>query len=174
MPAGSLRLIGSEKLRFHVSSANEIDLLEVELNPAGASSDRFSPVAVWESTLARTVISEKLKPLAPAIGELRDLKPARLGSSGRAVRIEVTGSRSSVVLNGYRVRGALGLRDTLFTISRRYGPDGSVESFTFKGRGWGHGVGLCQVGAYGMARAGRSFEEILKTYYRGVEIKRAY
>jgi stage II sporulation protein D len=174
MPAGSLRLIGNERLRFHTSSSNEIDLLEVELNPTGASSDRFSPVATWESTLTRAAISEKLRPLAPAIGEIRDLKPARLGASGRSVKIEVIGSRGSVVLNGYRVRGALGLRDTLFTITRQHGPDGSVESFTFKGRGWGHGVGLCQVGAYGMARAGRSFGEILKTYYQGVEIRKAY
>jgi stage II sporulation protein D len=86
----------------------------------------------------------------------------------------VIGTRGSKTLNGYRVRGALGLRDTLFTIERAHDPDGRVKSFTFHGRGWGHGIGLCQVGAYGMARAGRSYPEILKTYYTGVEIKKAY
>jgi stage II sporulation protein D len=112
--------------------------------------------------------------LAPAIGEFRDMQPFRIGSSGRAVQIQVTGTRGSVILNGYKVRNALDLRDTLFTIDRSKNADGMVETFAFRGRGWGHGVGMCQVGAYGMARAGRSFEEILKTYYTGVEIKKAY
>ncbi len=173
-PAESLRLIGNEKIRFHLGRENRIDFLEVELNPAGASSDRFSPVAVWQVTISRAVVAEKLRSLAGNIGEFRDLKPARLGASGRAVKIEVSGSRRSVVLNGYKVRNALGLRDTLFTIKRAYDPTGQIESFTFNGRGWGHGVGLCQVGAYGMARAGSSYEDILKTYYRGVELRKAY
>jgi len=50
-------------------------------------------------------------------------------------------------MNGYRFRNALGLRDTLFTITREVTPDGRVAEFTFRGRGWGHGVGLCQTGA---------------------------
>jgi len=41
----------------------------------------------------------------------------------------------------------------------------------FTGRGWGHGVGMCQVGAYGMAAAGRSYQEILAHYYAGTEIR---
>ena len=78
------------------------------------------------------------------------------------------------MLNGYKVRGALGLRDTLYTLTRKHNPDGSVASFTFRGRGYGHGIGLCQTGAFGMAKAGKNYEEILKTYYTGVEIKKAY
>ncbi len=174
IPTSSLRLIGNEKIRFHIGSGNRIDFLEAELNPAGASSDRFSPVAVWQVTIPRTVVEEKLRTLAGNIGEFRDLKPAQFGVSGRAVKIEVSGSRRSIVLNGYKVRNALGLKDTLFTIQRAYDPAGLVESFTFNGRGWGHGVGLCQVGAYGMARSGSTYEEILKTYYQGVELRKAY
>ena len=90
------------------------------------------------------------------------------------MQLQIIGSRSSIVINGYKARNALGLRDTLFTLAREYNPDGSVASFVFHGRGWGHGVGLCQVGAFGMARAGRSYEEILKTYYQGVQIQKAY
>jgi len=173
-PVDSLKIIGNEKIAFHVNSGGIIDFLEVELNPTGASSDRYSPVATWDVTLSRSAVAEKLRSLSGDIGELRDLRPARIGNSGRVVQIEVIGSKKSVVLNGYRVRNALGLRDTLFTLTRQHNPDGSVASFRFHGRGWGHGVGLCQVGAYGMARAGRSYEEILKTYYQGVEIRRAY
>lgn len=173
-PVSGLRVIGNERLLFHVSAAGRIDFLEVELSPAGAASDRYSPAATWQATLSRREVTEKLRPLAPAVGDVLDLKPAKIGSSGRAVRILVVGTKNSVELNGYRVRAALGLRDTLFTISRTAGLDGRNETFKFTGRGWGHGVGLCQVGAFGMAKAGRSWEEILKTYYTGVEVRRAY
>jgi stage II sporulation protein D len=173
-PVDAINLIGNEKLRYHLSPAGAIDFMEVELNTTGASSDRFSPVASWQTPLSRQVIAEKLRAIAENIGELKDLKPARLGSSGRVVQMLVVGSRGSVQMNGYRFRNALGLRDTLFTISRELNPDGRVDRFVFNGRGWGHGVGMCQVGAFGMARSGRSYEEILKTYYQGVELRKAY
>ncbi len=174
MPVDSLKVIGNEKLSFHVHSEGFVDFLEVELNPTGASSDRYSPAAAWDVSISRSVVSEKLRTLSGGIGEIADLKPARIGNSGRAVQIEVKGSRGTVVLNGYKVRNALGLRDTLFTITREHGPDGGIANFIFHGHGWGHGVGLCQVGAFGMARAGHSYEEILKTYYQGVQIRKAY
>jgi stage II sporulation protein D len=173
-PVTNLRIIGNEKLHFHVNAQGNIDFLEIELNPTGAASDRYSPVATWDTTLSRSVLAEKLRGLAGNIGEIKDLKPYKIGNSGRAVQIQVIGSRSSVVLNGYKVRNALNLKDTWFTLAREYNPDGSIASFTFHGRGWGHGVGLCQVGAFGMARAGRGYEEILKTYYTGVQIRKAY
>jgi stage II sporulation protein D len=174
IPISSLKLIGTEKAAFHLSSEGMIDFLEIELSPAGASSDRYSPSSTWETKISRSVAAEKLRNLTSNLGELKDLRPFRLGVSGRVVQIQAIGSSKSIVLNGYKVRGALGLRDTLFTLTREFNPDGSVASFTFSGSGSGHGVGLCQVGAYGMAKAGRSYEEILKTYYQGVEIKKAY
>lgn len=173
-PVSSLRVIGNEKMSFHVNPSGTIDFVEIELSPTGASSDRYSPAAAWDITLARPSVAEKLRGSTGNIGEFQDLKPFRIGNSGRVVQIQAVGSRSSVVLNGYKVRNALGLRDTLFTITREHHPDGSIASFTFYGRGFGHGVGLCQVGAFGMARAGRSYDEILKTYYQGVQIRKAY
>ena len=50
----------------------------------------------------------------------------------------------------------------------------TATSFIVSGRGWGHGVGMCQVGAYGMALAGASFDEILKKYYAGIELLKMY
>jgi SpoIID/LytB domain protein len=50
-------------------------------------------------------------------------------------------------------------------------PNGEVERFIFKGAGWGHGVGLCQIGAAVMATRGFSAEKILKHYFRGVKIQ---
>ena len=173
-PVREMKLIGAEKLAFHLNDRNEIDFLEIELSPSGAASDRLSYAATWKTTLTRASVAEKLRDLAGDIGTFMDIQPSRLGFSGRAVQIQAVGSRKTAVLNGYRVRGALGLRDTLFTMTREFNADGVVTSFTFSGRGYGHGVGLCQTGAYGMAKAGKSYTEILKTYYTGVDIKKAY
>ena len=174
IPVSSIKILGNEKLSFYIGPSGTIDFLEIELSPNGASSDRYSPAANWDVTIDKSAVAEKLRNLTGNIGQFKDMEPSRLGNSGRAVRVQVSGSRSSVEINGYKVRNALGLRDTLYTLTRAYNSDGSVASFTFHGRGYGHGVGLCQVGAFGMARAGHSYEEILKTYYRGVEIKKAY
>ena len=69
---------------------------------------------------------------------------------------------------------ALGLREQLFVIERKLDDAGRVTGFAFIGRGWGHGVGMCQVGAYGLARQGLSSEQILKAYYTGIELTRMY
>ncbi len=68
------------------------------------------------------------------------------------------------------MRWGLGLRENLFVIDRETGPRGEVERFVITGKGWGHGVGLCQVGAFGMAQAGSTFEQILKHYYTGIRL----
>jgi stage II sporulation protein D len=174
IPVSNIKILGNEKLSFYVGPSGTIDFLEIELSPSGASSDRYSPVANWDVTIAKSAVAEKLRNLTGNIGQFKDMEPSRLGNSGRAVRVQVSGSQSSVEINGYKVRNALGLNDTLYTLTRAYNSDGSVASFTFHGRGSGHGIGLCQVGAFGMARAGHNYEEILKTYYQGVEIKKAY
>jgi stage II sporulation protein D len=174
VPVSQLRIIGNERISYHQKQNSEVDFLEIALSASGAASDRFSPVATWQSSITRTAAADKLRPLAPGIGELLDLKPARLGESGRVVQLQIIGSRGSATVNGYKARNALGLRDTLYTLTRSRADDGTVAAFMFDGRGWGHGVGLCQTGAVGMARAGRSFEEILKTYYTGIELRKAY
>ncbi len=174
IPVGSAKIIGNEKIAFCAGPSGTVDFLEIELNPGGASSDRYSPVAEWDATFTRAAMAEKLRGLAGNIGQFQDMEPSAIGNSGRAVQVLIRGTRGSVKVNGYKVRNALGLRDTLYTIHREYNADGSVAGFTFHGRGWGHGVGLCQVGAFGMARSGHTYEEILKTYYQGVEIKKAY
>jgi len=76
-----------------------------------------------------------------------------------------------VVLTGLEVRFALSIPESLFTIAD--GKDEKGPVFTFYGRGWGHGVGLCQNGAFGQALAGRTYREILSHYYPGTTIVQA-
>ena len=86
----------------------------------------------------------------------------------------IKGSESQVVVKGLKVRYVLGLRENLFVIDREFDEEGKISYFIFSGRGWGHGVGLCQVGSFGMAQAGADYTEILKKYYQGTKIKKIY
>jgi stage II sporulation protein D len=105
-----------------------------------------------------------------SVGRVLDIVPKRLGVSGRVVELSVQGSDGELELRGLKVRWGLGLRENLFVVHRERGPGGDVEQFVITGKGWGHGVGLCQVGAFGMAQAGSTFEEILRHYYSGVRV----
>ena len=81
--------------------------------------------------------------------------------SGRVVGlIAVSASGANREWSGFDVRRALELPETLFSMHLRQTPDGE-KRVRFLGRGWGHGVGLCQNGAFGLARAGMNFEQIL-------------
>ena len=59
-------------------------------------------------------------------------------------------------------------------IDREYDSEGRIKDFIFTGKGWGHGVGLCQVGAFGMARSGAAYMDILQKYYEGITIDKIY
>jgi stage II sporulation protein D len=111
-----------------------------------------------------------------SVENVRDVVPRRVGVSGRVVELAVLGGRDreELVLRGLKVRWGLGLRENLFVIDRETDARGAVERFVFTGKGWGHGVGLCQVGAFGMARSGSAFEAILQHYYTGVTLQQAY
>jgi stage II sporulation protein D len=116
----------------------------------------------------------RLGRFARGIGQLTDLRVVARGGSQRAINLEVVGTQGTRQVLGGRIRSALGLREQLFVIERNYDDNGGVESFTFLGRGWGHGVGMCQVGAYGLAKQGFTYDQILKAYYSGIDLTRIY
>jgi stage II sporulation protein D len=100
---------------------------------------------------------------------VRDIAIVKRSASGRVIEAKVTTDSSEIVLRRFDVRQALEMPDLLFTVQKARGPQGETE-FLFLGRGWGHGVGLCQNGAFGMALAGESYDAILRHYYAGIEI----
>ncbi|MBI4482066.1 MAG: SpoIID/LytB domain-containing protein, partial [Acidobacteria bacterium] len=172
LPVESLHFVGGELVAYR-TNGREVLYLEAAPNPKGASSDRFSPFSHWEVRYSRQELLKKLRGKLP-LRDVVDLQPARYGVSGRVIELKVVHSGAPLVLRPGEIRNYLGLRDTLFSIQRETNAAGQIEAFLFTGRGWGHGVGLCQVGAFGMARAGQSYQRILKTYYRGVEVERLY
>lgn len=109
-------------------------------------------------------------------GPITDVKILKRGVSGRLIRLEVVGTKKTIMvereLNIRRLFGML--RSGLFLMDMKKNPDGTVALFSFRGGGFGHGVGMCQTGAMGMAAAGSSYEQILKHYYSGVTVEKLY
>jgi stage II sporulation protein D len=134
---------------------------------AGSSDDRTSSKYRWTKVRERADLESSLAPVAP-VGELRDLRILSRGRSGRVTAMEIVGVDGRAIVEGFRLRRALDLPETLFSMDVQRDRDGTLRRVTFRGRGWGHGVGLCQVGAFGMARRGASYREILTHYYTGV------
>jgi SpoIID/LytB domain protein len=111
-------------------------------------------------------------------GDLKEITPFRRGPSGRICRLKIVGSKKSMVVGKeLEIRRWLSpshLYSSAFLVRVKYDPRGKAERFTFHGAGWGHGVGLCQIGAAVMATRGFSAEKILKHYFRGAEIQKIY
>ena len=168
--AARLHLLGGEKVRW-LEAEGEVTLLEVFFPSASNLLDRASRFNRWEVRKSREELESSVNQHYP-VGRLIDISVRRRGTSHRVVELEITGTERQVLVRGLRIRTALGLRDILFEVDREYDADGHISHFIFNGRGWGHGVGLCQVGAYGMAQSGARYQDILKKYYSGVRIER--
>ncbi len=170
-PSQSIPLVLGDRVVYHLAVDGKVDYLKVIANQRGVSDDRYSSAYRWEQRYTRAELEALIAKRLDA-GRLTDIEPTRRGVSGRVVEIKITGSRGTFYIRGFKIRTALGIRENLFTVDRTFGAGGEVESFIFSGKGWGHGVGLCQVGAYGMAIRGKTYEEILRHYYSGVDLVR--
>jgi stage II sporulation protein D len=170
--ATKLNLLGGENIRW-LEREGQVAYLEVFYPPNSNVLDRSSRFNRWTVRMTRQELERQVNQ-SYAIGPLVDIEVKARGESGRVTELVLAGSGTSVTVHGFQIRAALGLRDTLFVVDRSYDEAGHIDQFTFSGRGWGHGVGLCQVGAYGMAVAGVKYPDILKKYYSGVKIDKIY
>jgi stage II sporulation protein D len=141
----------------------------VVANFDGASFDRTSSFANWTRSYRADELVTTINRRQP-IRELRGIRPLVIDASKRIAELEVTAEEGrTFVLRGLPVRWSLNVPDNLFVFTRTKDPDGA-DRYTFFGKGWGHGTGMCQVGAYGSAFRGWTFDRILKHYYTGVEL----
>jgi stage II sporulation protein D len=104
------------------------------------------------------------------LGPVRSIEVLERGVSGRARAVRITGATRSEVIRGeLHIRQTFGgLRSSLFMVTVSGG------AATFRGAGFGHGVGLCQTGSIGMAEAGKSYKEILQHYYPGSVLRKLW
>jgi stage II sporulation protein D len=163
--------VGGELVDFRAAGTT-IPMLVYRINFANLAADRFSRLALWQVHKTKAELDTAFRPVA--IGDFTDLRVVQRGPSDRAVSTEVVGSAGRRTVPALRIRTLLGLRDSLFSYDIERNASGAVIGATFYGRGWGHGVGMCQVGAFGMALEGATFDRILKKYYTGIELKKLY
>lgn len=143
--------------------------LVVQANYDGAAFDRTSSFSNWTRSFRA---DDLVKSIAKrnAIQQLADLQPVRVDESNRIVELNVIAENGRVItLKGLPIRWSLGVPDNLFRIVKSKDADG-MDRYTFFGKGWGHGTGMCQVGAYGMAFRGWKADQIIKHYFTEVEI----
>jgi SpoIID/LytB domain protein len=133
----------------------------------------------WEIDIAQGELQDLLwRKLQLDLGAILAIEPLERGPSGRLILLALQGEKGRVVLGKeLEIRRALSpthLYSSAFVV-QPVGDRGSVpDGFRLRGAGWGHGVGLCQIGAAVMAELGHGFEGILRHYYRGAELERRY
>lgn len=133
----------------------------------------------WSQTYSQAEVKQLLeKKLEVQFGDIIDLIPLSRGKSGRIYRLKIVGKERTLIIGKeLEIRRALSkshLYSSAFIVEKADIKDGVPQKFIIKGAGWGHGVGLCQIGAAMMGKQGYRYEEILLHYYKGAEITKAY
>ena len=141
-----------------------------EVDPRGTSFDRTHNLSRWTRFRSDAELRASVAGRLPGF-EFHSFEVLLRGVSGRVGKIRLLGRGSETVdVEGLAVRWTLDVPDTLFT-ARRLVPARGEAGWQFSGRGWGHGVGLCQVGSFGMARRGHDYRDILAHYYGGATLQ---
>ena len=133
----------------------------------------------WSQTYSQAEVKQLLEEkLEVQFGDIIDLVPLERGKSGRIYRLKIVGKERTLIIGKeLEIRRALSkshLYSSAFIVEKADIKDGVPQKFIIKGAGWGHGVGLCQIGAAMMGKQGYRYEEILLHYYKGAEITKAY
>ena len=150
----------------------------------------------WEESWTKEVLEQNIKaflnsfqippdiglPSTYAFSDLLDLKIKERSPSGRVELLEVVTDQGTFVIRADKIRWALKrggdtnpiLPSIWFDLEFERGNDNSIQQVVARGRGNGHGVGMCQTGAIGMAKAGYSYRDILVHYYPGTKITKCY
>ena len=151
-------------------NTNDKEVLSQVLNDYDQETNDFYRWTVEYTTdELSTLVNEKLK---DDFGTITDLIPMERGKSGRIWKLKIVGSKKTFTIGKeLEIRRALSeshLYSSAFDVEK------TEKGFRLTGKGWGHGVGLCQIGAAVMGQKGYTYEEILLHYYRNAEIKRIY
>lgn len=157
-------------------NTSDASLLKQVLNDYDQSSSDFFR---WEVRYSQEEISSLIREKSGIdFGEILDLIPVERGESGRLVRLKIMGSKQTLVvgkeLEIRRWLSSSHLYSSAFIVEKEDGNSGVPGSFLLRGAGWGHGVGLCQIGAAVMASKGYSHIEILNHYFIDANLEKRY
>ncbi len=166
-------LVGGEQVNYQLDSLGAVKYLEIKPTDSPTTAENMSPWEYWNKSLSAGEVQSRLSRYVRGIGTLYDVNVKKVGYSRRPIELEIIGSNGVKILKSGKIRSALRLPEQLFVLNKRY-IGSTVAGYTFTGRGWGHGVGMCQYGAYGLAKMGVKYDEIIKHYYTGVELTKVY
>jgi stage II sporulation protein D len=163
---------------FHAASGGHTEAARAVWPTIDAPYIRGMPVPAeskepsqnWEAWVRLSELRASLARVGRSLGPIRDVRIVGRTASGRAAKVRIDHRNGRVRIPATQLRRALGykrIRSTLFTVRRRRG------SLVFRGRGYGHGVGMSQQGARLLAEAGMRYDHILSYYYPGTSLKRA-
>lgn len=182
-PSPQPPLMGEREVRRWIASLPDAycriadeELLGRILTPLDRTTKDFFR---WQVTVGRPELEEILRQKGGLdVGTLQDLVPLKRGPSGRLSLLKVVGSRGTFTIGKeLEIRRLLSpshLLSSAFFVEAKRGSSGEPSSFTFFGAGWGHGVGMCQVGAAVMAHRGFDHEQILRHYFSGARLVKRY
>jgi stage II sporulation protein D len=170
MTSSSLAMVPGDKLTLFWQGDRLLAVTQ-EVDLDGVAFDRSSPYSSWTRFRTDSQLATQVRTRFPGLG-FQSFEILERGVSGRVGKIRIDGDNGQTMeVDGLAVRWTLDVPDTLFT-AKRLAPKNQEAGWLFTGRGFGHGVGMCQVGAYGMAQRGHDYREILTHYYSGVELGR--
>lgn len=161
--AGGKTASAKEGLAFEEAEPPYIKVVDSPDSPEAPKDD-----SNWTASFSRQEVEKALKETGVQIEGLSSVKVAEKGPSGRAVTLDFDGKKVSAP--GFRIAiGSTKMKSTLIDSIEVQG-----DRLVIKGRGYGHGVGMSQWGAYALAKEGKKAEEILKHYFKGIEIMKAW
>ena len=133
----------------------------------------------WKVRYTQTELAELIRTNTKSdYGDIIDLIPVQRGPSGRICKLKIVGTLKTFTIGKEmeirRVLSDSHLFSSAFVVDKGEVKEGIPKNFILSGAGWGHGVGLCQIGAAVMGEKGYSYEEILLHYYKGAEIRKFY
>lgn len=133
----------------------------------------------WKVEYAQEQLSELIKKKSGIdFGNIKNLVPVERGFSGRLIKLKIIGTKKEMIIGKeLEIRRTLSeshLYSSAFYVETRDLKEGIPGKFILYGAGWGHGVGLCQIGAAVMGEMGYMFDEILLHYFKGARIEKIY
>ena len=154
-------------------SAVSRQILRLVLNDYDRETKDFRD---WQVTYTAEELSEIVRTKSGIdFGEIIDLIPLHRGASGRIDSLRIVGTkRTETICKELKIRLWLSrscLYSSWFDVAHNPSPVTGNPSWTLIGHGWGHGAGLCQIGAAVMASEGKPYEEILSYYYHNTQLK---
>jgi stage II sporulation protein D len=133
----------------------------------------------WKVEYSQQQISDLIKKKSGIdFGKIKDLIPVERGLSARLIKLKIVGTNKTLTIGKeLEIRRTLSethLYSSAFIVEKSGNKDGLPEKFILRGAGWGHGVGLCQIGAAVMAEQGYQFDEIVIHYFKNAKLKKIY